>query len=208
MNMVFRRATVLTFTALMVLGASSNGYAEDKYPTPPAPKGFSKEVQEKAGLGTGLTYAEAGVLELGGSLGYINANKFVQFNVSPSIGWFFADNFQISGIISFNYSSLGSENATYWTALAEPSFHVPFTKTVFGFLGMGVGPAYSDIAGTGLALVPRIGSNVLVGRSGVLTPALFLAYNTLGAIPVSSTGTQTLEIDSLLGINVSYTALW
>jgi len=180
---------------------------KEAYPQAPRSGGFSESIKEQSGVGSANAYGKAGVLEVGGSLGFISASKFTQFNVAPTMGWFFSDNLEISGIFSFNYASLGSNSTVYWSALAEPSYHYPFTNTIFGFLGVGAGFSYINNMGVGLALVPRVGANFLIGRSGVLSPALFVSYNSLGTVPLGD-GSSALALDTLYGMSVSLTTLW
>jgi len=58
-----------------------------------------------------------------------------------------------------------------------------------------------------LPACPRIGANFMVGRSGVLTPALSYQYTTMNAPSVSSTVT-TVALTSAVQFNVGYTAMW
>jgi hypothetical protein len=166
---------------------------------------------EQAGVGGVVGYGRAGVLELGGSAGLMIAPDFRNVNLSPTIGWFVADNLELSGIFGVTNIKAGTESATVWSALLEPSYHVPFNRSTFGFLGMGIGAAYVSELGTGLAVAPRIGANFLVGRSGVLTPSLSYEYTThnIDSSPTGDMQDITLvAVSSALRINVGYTAMW
>ena len=168
-------------------------------------------VVEQAGVGGVVGYGRAGVLELGGSAGLMIAPDFRNVNVAPSIGWFVADNLELSGILGVSNIKAGDESATVWSALIEPSYHLPFNRTMFGFVGMGVGAAYVSELGTGFAVAPRIGANFLVGRSGVLTPSLSYEYTTHNVESVDSgdmTDTTLVSVSSALRFNVGYTAMW
>ena len=169
-------------------------------------------VVEQAGVGGTVGYGRAGVLELGGSAGLMVAPDFRTVNVSPTIGWFVADNLELSGIMSVSNIKAGDASATVWSFLAEPSYHVPFNRTMFAFGGLGIGAAYVSDLGTGLAIAPRIGMNFLVGRSGVLTPSLSYEYTTHDVDEIQDTGDMTsrqvVEVSSALRINVGYTAMW
>jgi hypothetical protein len=168
-------------------------------------------VVEQAGVGGVVGYGRAGVLELGGSAGLMIASEFRNVNVSPTIGWFVADNLELSAILGVSNIKAGDEDATVWSALLEPSYHVPFNRTTFGFMGLGIGAAYVSELGAGLAVAPRIGANVLVGRSGVLTPSLSYEYTTHD---VDSTTTGDMQditlvaVSSALRVNIGYTAMW
>jgi len=169
-------------------------------------------VVQQAGVGGTVGYGRAGVLELGGSAGLMIAPDFRDINFSPQIGWFVADNLQLSGILGISNIKAEEEEATVFSALVEPSYNLPFNRTMFGFLGMGVGAAYVDDLGGGLAVAPRIGAKFLVGRSGILTPSLSYMYTTHN---VEDAGTDMqgrdvalVAVSSSLRINIGYTAMW
>ena len=168
-------------------------------------------VVEQAGVGGSVGYGRAGVLELGGSAGLMIAPDFRNINVAPSIGWFVADNLELSAILSVSNIKAGDESATVVSGLIEPSYHIPFNRTTFGFLGMGIGAAYINDLGGGLAVAPRIGANFLVGRSGVLTPSLSYEYTThnVESTPVGEMQDITVvAVSSALRVNIGYTAMW
>jgi len=163
-------------------------------------------VVQQAGIGGDVGYGRAGVLELGGSAGLQMSSNFRNITVAPQIGWFVADNLELSAILSVSNIKTGEEDATMWSAVAEPSYHIPFNRTVFGFLGMGVGAAYEQKLGAGLAVAPRIGANFLVGRSGILTPSL--QYQYISHNQMSEDDVTTVALTSALSVNVGYTAMW
>jgi hypothetical protein len=169
---------------------------------------------EQAGVGSTVGYGRAGVLELGGFFGLNAAQNVRDINFSPMFGWFLVDNLEISAIGAVSNIKSGSEETTMLSALIEPSLHLPFNRSVFGFLGMGVGAAYIDRPGlgTGLAVAPRVGMNLMIGRSGILTPSLTYEYTThntdamLG--PNGTTDVTLVAISSALRVNVGYTVMW
>jgi hypothetical protein len=162
----------------------------------------------QAGVGGPTGYGRAGVLELGGSAGLTLASDLRQINISPSIGWFVADNLQISAILGVSHVGTSEDSTTLYSALAEPSYHLPFNRSMFGFLGMGIGGSYVDSLGGGLAVAPRLGANFLVGRSGVLTPSLSWQYTTHDIGDVSIEEQQQLTVSSALRANIGYTVMW
>jgi hypothetical protein len=197
--------------------------AEENLPKPqsdndPAPPVAAPQAElppggivEQAGVGGVVGYGRAGVLELGGSAGLMVAPDFRTVNVSPMIGWFVADNLELSGILGVSNIKAGDEEATVWSALVEPSYHIPFNRTMFGFAGIGIGAAYVSDLGTGLAVAPRIGANFMVGRSGVLTPSLSYEYTTHDVSSVETgdmKNVSLVSVSSALRINVGYTAMW
>jgi hypothetical protein len=136
--------------------------------TTPPPGG----VVEQAGVGGITGYGRPGVLELGGSAGFTAAGSFSQVKVSPTVGYFVSDNLQLSGILGLSHVNTDEDSATLFSLLVEPSYHMPFNRRVFGFMGLGMGGAHANESGFGFAVAPRLGANIMVGRSGVLTPSL------------------------------------
>jgi len=171
--------------------------------TPGAP---AEGVVNQAGVGGVTGYGRAGVLELGGSVGFQLATDYRQINVSPTIGWFAADNFQLTGILDVANVSVNDESTTVFGILAEPSYHLPFNRTTFGFLGLGMGASYVTSLGTGFAMAPRLGANFIVGRSGILTPTISWQYTTHDT---NMTGdTTVVAVSSALRANIGYTVMW
>jgi len=166
---------------------------------------------EQAGIGGKMGYGRAGVLELGGAAGLTAATDITQVNVAPSLGWFVADNLELTGILDLAYAKTGDNSSMITTILVEPSYHLPFNRTTFGFLGMGMGAAYVKGPGLGFAVAPRIGANVMVGRSGILTPSLSWQYTTHDTMDVATGGDTTgqlLVVSSALRAQVGYTVMW
>ncbi len=167
-------------------------------------------VVQQAGVGGTTGYGRAGVLEVGGSAGLTFAGDLLALRIAPTIGWFFMNNVELSGIVSLNYARTSSGNttthATSLNIFVEPSLHIPLNRMFFLFGGLGVGLAYADGPGAGFALAPRLGVNVMVGRSGVFTPAVTFVYSTSGAVETAQ-GTL-LTASTSLGINLGYTVMW
>ena len=179
----------------------------DPRPAPPVPYVKNAELEEQAGIGGSTAYGRAGVLELGGQIGMQSNSQFTQAEASPSIGWFVADNLRVSFIPGITYiKPEGSDDLMVVDAVLEPSYHLPFNDVVYGFVGVGGGVSYTEGNGAGLAVSPRLGANVMVGRSGVLTPSLGYTLSTTDAIETSN-GTL-LAVDNSLGFNVGYTVMW
>ena len=57
-------------------------------------------------------------------------------------------------------------------AMLEPSYHLPVSDRLFVFLGIGFGLRYAEDPGVDFALRPKLGVDILVGRSGILKPAV------------------------------------
>jgi len=187
----------------------------DPKPLAPAPTVAATGVTEQAGIGGTQAYARAGVLELGGFANLTSAKDYLSIGFNPTIGYFFMDNVEISAIVGVSYAkqTVGSASVrqTVVTALAEPSVHIPFTQSLYGFLGVGFGVASQSSspgpdAGAGFAIAPRLGLNIMVGRSGILTPALQGIYQTTEA--VSTPQGAVVAVKSSFGLQAGYTVMW
>jgi hypothetical protein len=164
----------------------------------------------QAGVGGLIGYGRAGVLELGGSAGFAFASGYREMNFSPTVGYFIADNIEASAIISVANIKVDDESSTLWSALLEPSYHIPFNRSMFAFAGLGAGAAHVSGVGTGFAVAPRVGMNLMVGRSGVLTPSLSYQYTTIDS-EMEGEGdesTTVVELTSAVRFNIGYTAMW
>jgi hypothetical protein len=178
----------------------------DPRPKVARPEGTDAGVTAQAGIGGTQAYGRPGVLELGGSFGINAADDYRSINITPSIGWFFVDNIELTALLSINNIEAGGKSATLFSALLEPSLHLPLSDALFVFGGVGFGMQYADDPGTGFAVAPRLGLNMMVGRSGIFTPALNFNYSTTDAVQTSQ-GTL-LAVSMSCGLNAGYTVMW
>ena len=193
----------------------------DNDPAPPvaAPLVPAGGVVSQAGVGGSTAYGRPGVVELGGSLGFNISGDSRTLTIAPTVGWFFADNLQLSGIVGLNYANTSSTtssgqsvsaSATSLNLLVEPSYHLPISRTLFAFLGLGLGLGYNSRDGAGFALAPRLGMNIMIGRSGILTPALQFVYSTTNLnvpAPGESSTSAVQAVNTSFGLNVGYTIM-
>jgi hypothetical protein len=75
------------------------------------------------------------------------------------------------------------------------------------FAGAGVGAAYHQGLGTGVAIAPRVGFNVLVGRSGLLTPAFNVNWSSNSAFE-SQNGQKLVAVHTMLGASLGYSVMF
>jgi len=208
--MNFVKHVFLKSQILLITMATSIAMAQQKVhamPRAPSPGDAANGVTVQAGAGSGEAYAEAGVLELGGSASLTVASNFTQFSLAPSIGWFFMDNWQITGYLSWNHAAIENVPSTSsFSLLAEPSFHIPFDNKHFMFFGVGFGLATQTNANVGFAMAPRLNYKTLIGRSGVLTLDIREILSTNDFIETPR-GTA-LTVSSALAIGAGYTVLW
>jgi hypothetical protein len=157
-------------------------------PAPPEPPGGMKQVAEggavdvavKAGEGSPIAYGRASVVELGGSLAFTHQSETTTFIFTPTFGYFVADGFELSVLPELRIVDVegedGGENAADVSigGAVEPSFHLAFNPSLYGFLALGVGVRYAEDPGFDLFFRPSLGVDILIGRSGILKPALFM----------------------------------
>jgi hypothetical protein len=172
--------------------------------TPGMPAGG---IVQQAGIGGNVGFGRAGVLELGGSIGGSFASDRTEVNATPSLGWFLADNLELSALLGLTYASANDSDATLVSGIIEPSYHLPFNRSTFAFLGIGIGASYLTDVGTGFTLAPRLGANFMIGRSGVLTPSLSYNYITYDTSE-TETGATLLAVASAVRFNIGYTVMW
>lgn len=184
---------------------------DDRDPAPPVAEPGAMEmadgVIDQAGIGGVVGYGRAGVLELGGSAGLMIASDVRILNASPSIGWYVVDNIELTGILSVSNIEVADNSVTVWSALLEPSYHFPVNRSMFAFAGLGVGASYVSELGAGVAVAPRLGINMMVGRSSVLTPSISYEYTTHD-VDDEMENVSTAQVSSAMRVNVGYTAMW
>lgn len=178
---------------------------------PPAASASVSTREAPAHRAPELHYGDPGLLRAGGSLGLMVSPDFRNVNLSPSVGWFLAPNVELSGIVSLSNIKAGSETATVWAAMIEPSYHLPFGPTTWGFAGLGFGAAYEGTLGGGIAIQPRIGASFLLGKSGALTPSLSYQYTTHNTAGMSLGEMEDVALtaaSNALRINLGYVTMW
>jgi hypothetical protein len=171
-------------------------------PTPPGVDGVDTGIHRQAGTGSSIAFAEAGVVEIGGAGSFDTSSAGTVVALRPSIGWFFIDNFAVSAILEMRYAKPDmAESVTAFGLFGEPSFHLPVSKRTLPFLGVGFGVAYNE-EDVGFAMRPRLGVDLLIGRSGVLRPALDFTWSTTDI--VTRGGETLVGVKSALGVSFGY----
>ncbi len=183
--------------------------SHDPRPAAPSPLlgNRAATVVSQAGIGGPVAYARSGVLELGGMLAWTAQSGQSSIMVAPTLGWFLTDNFELSGIVQYNRQVTGDNAHSYITALVEPSFHLPVVDELFLFAGFGVGATGVTGQDLGFAIAPRVGMNVLVGRSGILTPSVTWNASTNRSV-TDAAGNTLLAMNSRWTANIGYSVMW
>jgi hypothetical protein len=141
------------------------------------------DVAKNAGVGSDLAYASKTVVEMGGVLALRHQSETTLFRFSPSIGYFIVDNIELTLFPEIIITRIGADDGaaaegaqTDWSigAVLEPSYHLPLSDRLFAFAGFGIGLNYAEDPGVDLLFRPRLGLDILVGRSGILKPAAFM----------------------------------
>jgi hypothetical protein len=151
-------------------------------------------------------YGHAGTIAVGVAAGATLASDVRDVSVTPRIGWFVAERFEVAATASLARLDTGAQAATLWSMLAEPAYHLAVADRTFAVLGMGVGAAYVHELGTGLAVAPRVGLEFVVGRALVITPALaytYVAHRALDAGDVAVAG-----VTGALRLQLGVAATW
>lgn len=162
-------------------------------PTPEVPRLMQRpasearvDVVEQAGVGGPTAYASGGVLEVGGSGSLFATEAFAGLRFAPFVTWFAFDGIAFSYIHEL-YG--GKREDGRWFAMnlqIEASAHLRVSDRLLVLLGVAPGLLYNGDH-TGFSIKPRAGLDVLVGRSGVLHPAIyFLAATEELVAPVDS----------------------
>jgi hypothetical protein len=147
------------------------------------------------------------LLDLGVSLGLVVAHDVRDLDIAPAIRWFVAENFAIAAVAAVTSTRAADHSATLWSALAEPTYHVPLTPTTFAVFGMAVGAAYEHTLGTNLQVAPRLGLEFAVGRVSVVSTGFSYAYLTHSAADARDNA-ALVALTSALRIQLGYSVRW
>jgi hypothetical protein len=179
-------------------------------PEPPARPDFGDEpdfsdgaeVARDAGVGSPLAYGRQTVLELGGTFLFSHRSETTEFGAAPSLGYFLFDGFEVTLFALFRVLHVsGDDQAPAGTPeadgqtdfvfqpLIEPSYHLVLTDGLYAFAGAGLGLTIAEEPVVDFVVRPRIGLDVLIGRSAIFKPAFFMDLGVadgLGAIGVEA----------------------
>jgi hypothetical protein len=171
-------------------------------PSPPRPGDITTDIERQAGTGSDIAFAEQGVVEVGGAGSFDSNSQGTILSLRPSVGWFIVDNLAVSAIGELNWAKPdGMDSVTGWGLYGEPSFHYPINDRILPFAGLGLGVAYNS-EDFGFAARPRIGLDILLGRSGVFRPSFDLTWST--ADIVTRGGETLVGVKSSFGVTLGY----
>lgn len=163
---------------------TARDYSPDKQqPVPPKPPEEIKplaegdknvEVAVDAGVGSPLAYGRKTVVEVGGTLSFTRSSDTTTFTFMPQVGYFLMDGLELGFSTELRVVRLEGNTDFSIGAALEPSYHLSLSDALYVFGGLGIGVRYSEDPGADLFFRPRIGMDIMVGRSGILKPALFI----------------------------------
>ena len=147
-----------------------------------------EDTKALAGVGSAVGYARRATVEAGGAMSFSLSNEAATLSADPMVGYFLFDNVQMSAIVGVRHVAVDGEHLNQFSAVLEPSLHVPINDGLFWFAGLGAGLALADNVDddpqleAGLAVAPRAGipaADRTIGpaqrrapvRGGVLEPA-------------------------------------
>lgn len=125
------------------------------------------DVVEQAGVGGPVPYAAANVLETGGTASLSIDDLSAAGVLRPYVGWFPVDGFELTYANDLAFRYAGDQIQAAFAATVEPSGHFPVAPRLWIALGCGLGILWNG-SDAGFEAVPRVGLDVLVGRSGML----------------------------------------
>ena len=182
-------------------------------PRPELPDADGTEVY--AGVGSGVAYSTQGTGEFGGAMSFATSPDVLSFSADPMVGYFVFDNIQLSGILGYRHVTVDDASSNRFSALVEPSLHLPITNGLFWAGGLGMGAAFTDgivddrFTG-GVALAPRTGLQVLIGRSGLLNVGgrYSMVFSDVDTDLEPATGQATLVFANTFEIQAGYTVMF
>ncbi len=182
-------------------------------PSPPVPRILQRDMSEarldvieQAGVGGPTAYASAGVLEVGGTGSLFATDEYVGARLAPFVGWFLFDGIELSYIHEIYGGAFQGERFFGTVLYIELSAHLRFGDRLLGFLGLAPGLLYNG-EDTGFAIKPRMGFDVLVGRSGIFRPDIYFVWATDPLIvPVNHPAAPSARWG--YGLEISYAAMF
>lgn len=131
-------------------------------------------VTQGAGMGSATPYAERGVVELGGRMLLDIREDISSFEFGPVFGYFVINNLQLSVLPFLGITHVTDETNWRLGGILEPSYHMGLYDWLYAFVGLGVGASYEDGPGVDALVRPVVGTDIMVGRSGIFKPSIFL----------------------------------
>lgn len=155
-----------------------------------------------------MKYQRRGDYELGLGASAMLSPDVYSATISPVFGWVIANGVSLTTVASVTTVRSDDARATLFSAIVEPSYHAPLSKTAWSFVGMGIGTAWAKGLGMQVVVAPRIGVNLLVGKRGAVTPAVAYRFVTHGTIDAADDDAATRALTRALQLELGYSFRW
>ncbi len=162
----------------------------------------AEEAERKKLEEEGDDYAVRNSWEVGGAFSFLWQKDEYTVEMSPSVGYFFYDRFEVSAIFNMSWESTEDEDTNQRVLdrslafILEPSYHLKIVKQLYVLFAVGTGVGY-DWDNVDFELIPRVGLNIVFTHHGVLTPSV--------RVPIifDEDGT-TVQVGTTLGYTVAF----
>lgn len=163
-------------------------------------------VVEQAGVGGEIAYGRAGVLEIGGYASVAASTLGAVGILRPFVGWFVTDGFELTlaNDLVFRHVDDSGLQVTF-AGTIEPSGHIPLVTRLWLAIGCGLGFLWNGIE-AGFLATPRIGLDLLVGRSGMLHMNAVAALATTPLLPALLY--EPIGSQWRVGVEIGYSVLF
>ena len=171
--------------------------------------------------GSTASYGHAGCSSSGGFANFTGASSFTSIQVSPTAGWFIIDNFELTGILGFNYVHQTFEILNGGRGIGPQDHRAGPRRTelplaprpnVWGFLGLGWGcgaacRSSDDSASRGLRLRASHRREFPDRAIGPVQPRAFHGLHDRASAAIERHRTM-LGVNTTYGLQAGYTVMW
>lgn len=115
--------------------------------------------------------------EVGGSFSFLWQSDRYTIEMSPQVGYFFYDGFEVSAIFTMGFineeieGTSSRESSQSYAFILEPSYHIKVVKQLYIPIGLGTGVGY-DGDNVDFEIIPRTGLDIVFTHHGVLHPSV------------------------------------
>jgi hypothetical protein len=181
---------------------------EEPPPVDVAEGGWEPEptVVEQVGVGSRVPYGAQNVLEVGGSGSAFQTGSGFYGRIAPFAGWFIIDGLELTYSNEVNLLLRDGEDLRVAFIMSiEPSLHLPLIDHMWLAIGAAGGVVYNGVD-AGAVLSPRVGIDLLVGRSGMLHISALATLATTDLMGPTATPEQSSQWRA--GADIAYAALF
>lgn len=163
-------------------------------------------VVEQVGVGSRVPYGAQNVLEVGGSGSAFYTGTGFYGRIAPFAGWFIIDGLELTYSNEVNIGLRDGEDLRVAFIMSlEPSLHLPLIDHMWLAIGAAGGVLYNGVE-AGAVVSPRVGIDLLVGRSGMLHISALATLATTDLMGPTATPDQSSQWRA--GADIAYAALF